>query len=85
MKTPQQNLIEAFPDLANAYHYLKANDNHFKHILQQYEELDNKINHINSEEQPIEQMHFEEIKKQRLILKDQVHQYLVKNQSAISI
>lgn len=85
MKTPQQNIIEAFPDLADTYHFLKTNDNHFKHILQQYEELDDKINHINNEEQPVEQMHFEELKKQRLLIKDQVHQYLVKNQDTASV
>ncbi len=83
MRTPHQNLIESFPELANAFNYLKINDPEFKSILKQYEELDNQINQIDNGGHAIEPLHFEEIKKKRVFFKDQVYQHMTKYQSNI--
>ena len=80
MRTPHQNLLESFPDLADTFHQLKVHDIHFKHILLQYEELDNEINKIDNGH-AVEPSYFEEIKKKRVLAKDGVYQYLLKHKN----
>lgn len=83
MRTPHQNLLESFPDLADAFHHLKVHDLHFKHLLHQYEEYDNEVNKIDNGH-AVEQIYFEEIKKKRVLAKDGVYQYLLEHKNSVS-
>jgi len=77
MRTPHQNLIESYPELASSFSHLKINDPHFQQILKEYETLDNQINHIDNGGGAVEPLHFEELKKKRVHFKDQVYQHML--------
>lgn len=76
MRTPHQNLTESFPELKDAFHALKASDQHFQQTLKQYETVDNRINHIDNGGDAVEPLFFEELKKERVFLKDKLYQHM---------
>jgi len=79
MRTPHQNLLESFPDLADTFHHLKRNqDHHFKHLLTQYDTFDSEVNKIDNGN-AVDQIYFDELKKKRVVAKDAIYQYMQEN------
>ncbi len=82
MLTPHQNFPESFPELKEAYHYLKMNDHHFQHLLKEYEKLDEKVLKVfATRELILSDFEIETIKKERLALKDSLYHLMLKHQS----
>lgn len=84
MRVPNQNLTDSFPELKESFHDLKISDHHFQHILRRYEELDTIVHKVDHEQEAISDFELEKIKKERVILKDELYQMMVKHKSAIN-
>lgn len=63
-----------FPEYRDLISRLKVSDKHFAKIFDQHNKLDKEIKNINCDEYSLEKM-----KKEKLMLKDDIYQYLVKS------
>ncbi len=81
MRVPNQNLTDSFPELKEAFHELKISDHHFQHTLKRYEELDTIVHKVDHEQEVISDLELEKIKKERVILKDELYQLMVKHKN----
>ncbi len=73
--TPHE-LHEEFPEHAEKLHELKVSNAHFAHLSEQYHEINRAIHRAESEVEPTDDLHLEDMKKQRLHLKDQIAEML---------
>jgi uncharacterized protein YdcH (DUF465 family) len=69
-------LVTEFPEYKDIIHRLKMEDPQFHALMEKYEELDKQIFRIEDGSEPSEDAYVEELKKQRLALKDEVLQLL---------
>ena len=69
-------LTKDFPELHDAIHELKVHDAHFRKLSEEYEQLDKKIFRIESEAEPGSDQYTEELKIQRIKLKDELYAML---------
>ena len=69
-------LIKEFPELKSQLHDLK-DDNHFSKIMAEYDELDKKVFRLESTGE-FQDVDLENLKKERLILKDVIYSKLKK-------
>jgi len=69
--TPHE-LAEEFPNDVAAMHELKMNNAHFQKLFEEYHEVNREIHRIETEVEPASDVALETLKKQRLLLKDQV-------------
>ncbi|MDD3265852.1 MAG: DUF465 domain-containing protein [Burkholderiales bacterium] len=81
MRVPNQNLTDSFPELDEAFHYLKAHDEQFHQILKQYEKLDTLVHKVDHEQEIMSDFELEKVKKERVTLKDSLYQMMVKHKS----
>lgn len=66
-------LNREFPELAEAVARLKANDLHFAHLLKQHDAVDEQIIRDEMGVAPMGDTTLEDLKKQRLHLKDELY------------
>ena len=71
-------LTKEFPELHDAMHELKTHDAHFRKLFEEYEQLDKKIYRIESDAEPDSDQYTEELKVQRIKLKDELYAMLKK-------
>lgn len=69
-------LIKEFPELKNEIHNIKA-DHHVSKQMKHYEELDKEVYNLESTGK-FDDNHLEDLKKQRLELKDSIYKALIK-------
>ena len=69
--TPHE-LHEEFPDHAERIHELKVGNNHFARLSEDYHQLNRQIHRIETDIEPSDDLHLENLKKQRLALKDEI-------------
>lgn len=81
MRVPNQNLTDSFPELNEAFHHLKAHDEHFRQVLKHYEQLDTLVHKVDHEQETMSDFELEEVKKERVALKDSLYQMMVKYNS----
>jgi uncharacterized protein YdcH (DUF465 family) len=72
-------LIEEFPEHREAIHRMKMDNAHFRKIMDKYEEVDKHIIRIEDEIEPTSDAFLENLKKERLALKDELYRMLTKN------
>jgi uncharacterized protein YdcH (DUF465 family) len=72
-------LVREFPEHKDAIHRLKVEDLRFHQLMEEYEELDKQIFRIEDGSEPTEDAVVENLKKQRLALKDEIFQMLNAN------
>jgi uncharacterized protein YdcH (DUF465 family) len=70
-------LIKDFPEHAEAIHSFKESDNHFHKMFNKYDELDKNIFRIEANEEPITDIDLENLKKERLSLKDNIYKIII--------
>ncbi len=75
----KHNLAEAFPEFEAKIHTLKVEDNHFKILYNKYDELDHEIYRIESDAEPATDDTLNELRVERVRLKDEIYVYLNKN------
>ena len=65
-------LHEEFPQARERLHALKLSDAHFARVAERYHEVNRAIHRAEAEVEPISDDALEEMKKQRLALKDEI-------------
>lgn len=78
MSNTPHTLAEEFPDQMELIHRLKTTDAHFARILEQYDDVNDQIHRAETNIAPMEQLAEEQLRKQRLRLKDDILIYLAK-------
>jgi hypothetical protein len=69
-------LVVEFPEHKDKIHSLKMADTHFHKLMEDYEKLDKEIFNIEDGSNPADDAVVENLKKQRLALKDEIFQML---------
>ncbi|MCC5973074.1 MAG: YdcH family protein [Rubellimicrobium sp.] len=69
--TPHE-LAEEFPAHIEAMHALKAGDAHFARLAERYHEVNRAIHRAETNIEPTDDLHMEEMRKDRMRLKDQI-------------
>lgn len=73
--TPHE-LAEEFPDKVDRMHELKDADTHFRKLFDEYHEVNRAIHRAETNVEPVDQFHEEEMRKQRMRLKDEIARML---------
>ncbi len=73
--TPNE-LAEQFPLAVEKMHELKTNDAHFAKLFDDYHELNRAIHRAETNVEPTDDFHLEDMRKQRLALLDEIAPYL---------
>ncbi|MEL6318174.1 MAG: YdcH family protein [Pseudomonadota bacterium] len=79
--TPHE-LSELFPDAADKIHALKLDDAHFARLAEQHHTLNRAIHRAETDLEPTDDLHLEELKKQRLALLDEIAAILRANEAS---
>ncbi len=69
--TPHE-LHEEFPEFADKIHEMKLANNHFNKLAEDYHRLNRDIHRAETDIEPTTDEHLEEMKKERLKLKDDI-------------
>lgn len=72
MSHQHHDLASELPEFREKIHDKKMSDAHFRRLLDDYNELDQRILRIEGQGQAMDDREFEDLKKQRLALKDQL-------------
>lgn len=67
------DLLHEFPDLADRIHALRAANPEFARLMDEYDSLDERVRTIEELGTPVADETIEELKKQRLYLKDRLY------------
>jgi len=70
------DMHQEFPNLAEKIDVLAQTNTHFSHLYDQYNGLDAEIVKVEEDGMPIDDFAFENLKKKRLKLKDELYQIL---------
>ncbi len=71
-------LAEEFPEYAAAIHRLRETDGHFHRIANEYHELNRAVHRAETDIEPTDDFHLEDMRKQRLRLKDEIFGMLLR-------
>ncbi|WP_420409300.1 YdcH family protein [Hoeflea sp.] len=74
--TPHE-LAEEFPEHAAKLHELKQSDAHFAKLSDAYHEVNRAIHRAETDIEPTDDFHMEQMRKERLKLKDEIYGMLV--------
>jgi len=69
--TPHE-LHEEFPEFAAKIHEMKTGNNHFARLADEYHRLNRDIHRAETDVEPTTDEHLEEMKRERLKLKDEI-------------
>lgn len=69
--TPHE-LAEEFPDKVDRIHDLKESDAHFRKLFDAYHEINRAIHRAETNVEPTDQFNEEDMRKQRMRLKDEI-------------
>ena len=72
-------LTEEFPAFAQKIHHLKTEDNHFKKLFEEFDDLDHEIYRIEADAEPASDDALNELRTKRVHLKDTIYSYLQQN------
>lgn len=73
--TPHE-LAELFPGAAETIHALKAKDHHFARLVEEHHRLNREIHRGETDVEPMDDFHLEDLKKRRLALLDDIRRRL---------
>lgn len=73
--TPNE-LAEQFPQAIEKMHELKISDAHFAKLFEDYHEINRAIHRAETDVEPTDDFHMEDMRKQRLHLLDTIAPYL---------
>lgn len=76
MQIDNHSLINDLPEFKEKIHALKTSDRHFHKLFDDYHNVDKDIHRLETEDSPVSDEHMESLKKQRLLLKDQLYAML---------
>lgn len=70
------DLHHEFPEYKDAIHELKETNHHFSRLFDEYHRVNKDIQRIEENEEPVTDIVLEDMKKQRLKLKDELYAIL---------
>lgn len=73
MQVEHHDLQHEFPEFADAIRALKANNNHFSKLYDTYHRLTGSVENLENHDMPVSDFTMEDMKKERLKLKDQLY------------
>ena len=76
MSNTPNELSEQFPDAHDKMHELNQSDAHFAKLFEDYHELNRAIHRAETNVEPTDDFHMEDMRKQRLALLDEIAPYL---------
>lgn len=76
MPLEHHSLLKDFPELRDQIHHLKATDAHFAKLFNAYDTLEHEVYRIETGVTPASESYAEELKKQRLQVKDELYRLL---------
>lgn len=77
MHIEHHDLIHEFPEHKDVIRELKMNDAHFAKIFDNYHSVTNEVEKLERADLPVDDQVLEELKKQRVGLKDELYHMLV--------
>lgn len=78
MLVEKHDLHHEFPEFHDQIHNLKVSDKHFAKLFAEYHDIDHEIHRIEQGSEVSSDDYLENLKKQRLLLKDQLFAMLQK-------
>jgi uncharacterized protein len=78
MLSDHHDLAHELPEFKDQIHNLKMNDAHFARLFEQYDEINKEVLRIEKEVEAASDERLEDLKKQRLSLKDEMVEMLQK-------
>ncbi|MDF1750092.1 MAG: DUF465 domain-containing protein [Alphaproteobacteria bacterium] len=72
MSNTPHELAEEFPNSTEALHNLRQSDPHFHKLTESYHDLNRQIHRGETDVEPMDDMHLEELKKKRLAMLDEI-------------
>ena len=76
MNVEPHDLDLEFPEFKDAIAGLRASNPHFAGLFEAYHKLDVEVRGLEEQDVPVADLVFEELKKQRLVLKDELYAIL---------
>ena len=76
MSNTPNELSEQFPDAVEKMHNLKESDAHFAKLFDEYHEINRAIHRAETNVEPTDDFHMEDMRKQRLAFLDEIAPYL---------
>ncbi|MEK6559716.1 MAG: DUF465 domain-containing protein [Planctomycetota bacterium] len=76
MQHEHHGLIHEFPEYREEIHNLKMSNEHFRELFDEYHKLDREIFRVENNIEARSETAFEELKKRRLTLKDELFRML---------
>ncbi|MEQ9437167.1 YdcH family protein [Hyphomonas sp.] len=76
MSNTPHELAEEFPELADRIHELKVSNPHFVRLADEYHDVNRHIHRHESGIQPASETHETELRKRRIVLKDEIYAML---------
>lgn len=70
--TPHE-LAEEFPEYVDKMHALKGDNAHFAKLFDEYHEINRAIHRAETDIEPTDDFHMEDMRKQRMRLKDEIY------------
>lgn len=72
-------LTEEFPEFEERINVLKVENNHFKKLFDEYDELDHEIYRIECDAEPTTDEVLNKLRMERVHLKDEIYNFLQQN------
>lgn len=76
MKIDSHDLHDEFPEYVNKINHLKSTDQHFASLYDEYHRVNSEVRSVEEDDVPVSDVIFEELKKKRLKLKDELYAML---------
>lgn len=73
MQIQPHDVEHEFPELVQTLHEMKSQDAHLAELIEEYEQLNAEIVDIEENEKLFQDFEFEDMKKRRLMLKDEIY------------
>jgi uncharacterized protein len=77
MQVEHHDLHHEFPELGEQMTTLKTSNAHFAKLFAQYHEMTNEVEKLETNDVPTDDVTFEDLKKKRAKLKDELYQMLI--------
>lgn len=82
MSHTPHDLADDFPGHGAALHALKLSDAHFARLAERYNEVNHRIHRAETMVEPVSQQLETELRRERMVLKDQISRLLMKKPTA---
>lgn len=80
MSNTPHELAAEFPEFVALMHHLKETDGHFARLHESYHDVNRRIHRAETDIEPVDDFHMEDMRKERMRLKDEIYGMLVRHE-----